>query len=114
MDQKNGFPGELPEIPSGWSGGELDLVPGEGFWTRIEQIAVKGEITRGLDMAMHGQPSPRIRMFIIEPGHGELSAAAAMSFARELAFRDQAALLLDCDDRDMALTRWAGRVEAEG
>ncbi len=114
MDQKNGFPGELPEIPSGWSGGELDLVPGEGFWTRIEQIAVKGEITRGLDMAMHGQPSPRIWLFLHEPGRGELSAAAAMSFARELAFRDQAALLLDCDDRDMALTRWAGRVEAEG
>ncbi|MCK9994770.1 MAG: hypothetical protein KAH56_00650, partial [Candidatus Krumholzibacteria bacterium] len=114
MDQQHGFPGELPVIPSGLSGGEIDFVPGEGFWTRIEQIAVKGEMTRGLDTAMHGQSSPRIWLFLHEPGRGELSAAAAMSFARELAFRDQAALLLDCDDGDMALTRWAGRVEAEG
>ena len=114
MDQQHDFPGELPVIPSGLSGGEIDLVPGEGFWTRIEQIALKGEMTRGLDMAMHGKASPRIWLFLHEPGRGELSAATAMSFARELAFRDQAALLLDCDDGDMALTRWAGRVEAEG
>jgi hypothetical protein len=114
MDQRHDFPGELPVIPSGLSGGEIDLVPGEGFWTRIEQIALKGEMTRGLDMAMHGKASPRIWLFLHEPGRGELSTATAMSFARELAFRDQAALLLDCDDGDMALTRWAGRVEAEG
>jgi hypothetical protein len=114
MDHQSDFPGALTEIPSGWSGAELDLVPGEGFWARIEQIAVKGEMTRGLDAAMHGQSSPRIWLFLHEPGRGDLSAAVAMSFARELAFRDQAALLLDCDDRDQALTRWAGRVEAEG
>jgi hypothetical protein len=114
MDHQNGFPGSLTEIPSGWSGAELDLVPGEGFWARIEQIAVKGEMTRGLDAAMRGQSSPRIWLFLHAAGRGELSAAVAMSFARELAFRDQAALLLDCDDRDQALTRWAGRVEAEG
>jgi septal ring-binding cell division protein DamX len=114
MDQQNGFPGELPEIPTGLSAGELDLVPGEGFWARIEQIAVMGEMTRGLDSAMQGQSSPRIWVFFHEPGRGELSATVAMSFARELAFRDQAVLLLDCDDQDMALTRWAGRVEAEG
>lgn len=114
MGQQNDFPGGLTEIYSGWSGAELDLVPGEGFWARIEQIAVKGEMTRGLDAAMHGQPSPRIWLFLHEPGRGDLSAAVAMSFARELAFRDQAALLLDCDDRDQALTRWADRVQAEG
>ena len=114
MENQNGFPGELPAIPSGMEGGRIDLVPGEGFWERIEQIAVKGEMTRGLDMAMHGRPSPRIWLFLHEPGRGELSAAVAMSFARELAFRDQAALVLDCDDKDQALTRWAGRVEEEG
>lgn len=114
MDQQNGFPGGLPEIPTGLSAGELDLVPGEGFWARIEQIAVMGEMTRGLDLAMHGQSSPRIWVFFHEPGRGELSAAVAMSFARELSFRDQAVLLLDCDDQNMALTRWAGRIEAEG
>ncbi len=114
MDQQNGFPGEIPVIPSGLSAGELDLVPGEGFWARIEQIAVMGEMTRGLDLAMQGQSSPRIWVFFHEPGRGELSAAVAMSFARELAFRDQAVLLLDCDDQNMALTRWVGRVEAEG
>ena len=63
---------------------------------------------------MQGKSSPRIWLFLHEPGRGDLSAAVAMSFARELAFRDQAALVLDCDDRDQALTRWAGRVEAEG
>lgn len=104
----------MPAIPSGLEGGQIDLVPGEGFWARIEQIAVKGEMTRGLDTAMHGRPSPRIWLFLHEPGRGELSAAVAMSFARELAFRDQAALVLDCDDQNQALTRWAGRVEAEG
>ncbi len=114
MENQNGFPGALPAIPSGLEGGQVDLVPGEGFWARIEQIAVKGDMTRGLDTAMHGRPSPRIWLFLHEPGRGELSAAVAMSFARELAFRDQAALVLDCDDQDQALTRWAGRVEAEG
>ena len=114
MDHQQDFPGGLREIYSGWSGSELDLVPGEGFWARIEQIAVKGEMTRGLDAAMQGQSSPRIWLFLHEPGRGDLSAAVAMSFARELAFRDQAVLMLDCDDRDQALTRWAGRIEAEG
>jgi len=114
MENQNRFPGALPAIPSGLEGGQIDLVPGEGFWARIEQIAVKGEMTRGLDTAMHGRPSPRIWLFLHEPGRGELSAAVAMSFARELAFRDQAALVLDCDDQNQALTRWAGRVEAEG
>jgi hypothetical protein len=114
MDNPNGFPGALTEISTGWSAAELDLVPGEGFWARVEQIAVKGEMTRGLDAAMKGQSSPRIWLFLHEPGRGELSTAVAMSFARELAFRDQATLLLDCDDQDQALTRWAGRVEAEG
>lgn len=114
MNLRQGFPGELPEIPSGWASGQLDLMPGEGFWDRIEQIAVKGEMTRGLDTAMSGKASPRIWLFLHEPGRGELSAAVAMSFARELAFRDQAALILDGDDRDLALTRWVGRVESEG
>ncbi|MEN8007768.1 MAG: SPOR domain-containing protein [Candidatus Krumholzibacteriota bacterium] len=114
MENQIGFPGSLPDIPAGLGGGQIDLVPGQGFWARIEQIAVKGEMTRGLDTAMHGRPSPRIWLFLHEPGRGELSAAVAMSFARELAFRDQAALVLDCDDRDQALTRWTGRLEAEG
>lgn len=114
MDNGQVFPGALPEIFSGWSADQLDLIPGDGFWTRIEQIAVKGEMTRGLDTAMRGKSSPRIWLFLHEPGRGELSAAVAMSFARELAFRDQAALLLDGDDREQALTRWSGRLEAEG
>jgi hypothetical protein len=114
MDNPQGFPGALTEISSGWSAAELDLIPGEGFWARIEQIAVKGEMTRGLDAAMKGQSSPRIWLFLHEPGRGELSTAVAMSFARELAFRDQATLLLDGDDQDQALTRWAGRLEKEG
>lgn len=114
MENGQGFPGALPEITSGWSAEQLDLMPGEGFWSRIEQIAVKGEMTRGLDIAMQGKSSPRIWLFLHEPGRGDLSAAVAMSFARELAFRDQAALLLDGDDRELALTRWSGRVEAEG
>lgn len=114
MENRPEFPGGLPEITSGWSGSQLDLMPGEGFWARVEQISVKGEMTRGLDVAMKGQPSPRIWLFLHPPGRGELSAAAAMSFARELAFRDQAALVLDGDDRNQALTRWTGRLEAEG
>ena len=114
MDTTQDFPGGLGEIYSGWAGSELDLVPGERFWTRIEHIATKGEITRGFDAAMQGHSSPRIWLFLHEPGRGDLSAAVAMSFARELAFRDQAVLLLDCDDRDQALTRWAGRIEKEG
>lgn len=114
MENGQGFPGALPEIISGWSADQLDLTPGEGFWSRIEQIAVKGEMTRGLDIALQGQSSPRIWLFLHEPGRGDLSAAVAMSFARELAFRDQAVLLLDGDDRELALTRWSGRVEAEG
>lgn len=114
METPHEFPGALPEIPAGWSAEQLDLLPGEGFWKRVEEIAIKGEMTRGLDLAMKGHSSPRIWLFLHPPGRGELSAAVAMSFARELAFRDQAALVLDGDDRNLALTRWAGRVEAEG
>ena len=107
-------PGGLPLYTSGWGTNNWDFEPGEAFWSKIEEITAEGSMSEAMDAAMEGKSSPRVWLILHEPGQPELAAAAALAFARELGGRDQAALVLDCDDQSQSLTRWAGRLEHEG
>ncbi len=113
-DRTGKIPGDLPLFSSGWGAGEWEFGPGEDFWQRIARIGADSPLAEHMDSAMEGKSSPRVWLIMHEPGQPELSTTVALAFARELAARDQAALVLDCDDQSQDLTRWAERVEAEG
>ncbi|MBU8870452.1 MAG: SPOR domain-containing protein [Gemmatimonadales bacterium] len=106
--------GDLPLYLSTWDPTRLDFAPGRDFQTEIEELVLQGELESTLDEAMTGKSSPRIWMLLHEPGQGRFSAVAALYFARELASRGQGVMVLDCDDEDSTLTRWAGRMDCEG
>ncbi len=114
LGRNGAVPGNLPLFNSGWGAGDWDFEPGEALWEHVAGMRADGDLVANLDLAMDGRSSPRVWLILHEPGHPELSATAALTFARELAGRDQAVLVLDCDDQSQALTRWAGRLEAEG
>lgn len=107
-------PGGLPMFPAGWGAGKLAFTGGDVFWDRVEEITASGGLAESLDTAMDGSASPRVWLIFHDPGQGALSAATALSFARELGRRDMMSLVIDCDDTDCALTNWAGRQEMEG
>lgn len=113
-DQNGATPGGLPLMNSGWGAGQWDFEPGEAFWAQIDKNTSGGAMAEQMDAAMAGKSAPRVWLIMHEPGQPELSAAVALAFARELGHRDQAALVLDCDDQSQTLTRWVERVEAEG
>lgn len=69
---------------------------------------------RHLDDALAGGAAPRVWLLVHEPGQTHLAAVAALAFAEGLAARDQAAFVLDGDDRTTALSRWLGRGDSEG
>lgn len=114
MSENREFPEDLPLLPMGWGASNLDFDGAKDFWQEVRRITAESSLGDNLDTAMVGKSSPRIWLFLHEPGQGALSAAAALEIARELGSRDQAVLILDCDDTDSKLTRWAGRHEAEG
>ena len=94
--------------------GDLEFNGPETFWADVERVTGKSGLGANLDLAMAGESSPRVWLFLHEPGQEGLSAAAALSIARQLAARDQAVLILDGDDQVCRLSRWAGRHEEEG
>ena len=112
-ESQNRF-GELPVFPSTWDAANLDFPPGRDFESEIEDLVLQGELEDSLDGAMSGKSSPRVWLLLHEPGQGRLSSVTALYFARELASRDQGVLVLDCDDDEFTLTRWAGREGSEG
>ena len=114
QDNTGSVPGGLPLLTSGWGAKDWDFEPGEGFWSRIAEISAQGSMSEVMDDAMEGKSAPRVWLILHEPGQPELATAAALAFARELGSRDQAALVLDCDDQSQSLTRWAERLELEG
>jgi cell division protein FtsN len=114
MSLNREHPGNLPLLPMGFGASSLDFDGAEDFWQEVRRMAAEASLGDNLDIAMAGESSPRIWLFLHEPGQGALSAAAALVIARELASRDQAVLILDCDDNQSRLTRWAGRHEDEG
>ena len=111
-------PGDLPLYSTGLGAGEWDFEPGDAFWAQVAKIGSGGDLAAQMaahmDVAMSGKSAPRVWLILHEPGQPELSAVVALAFARELGARDQAALILDCDDLSQSLTRWAERVECEG
>ncbi len=107
-------PGDLPLYLSGWGAKDWDFEPGDAFWSRMSDIGEQGSLSEAMDAAMEGKSAPRVWLILHEPGQPELAAVAALAFARELGGRDQAALVLDCDDQSQNLTTWAGRLESEG
>lgn len=114
MSLNSEHPGNLPLLPMGWGAANLDFDSAADFWAEVQRVTGGASLGENLDIAMAGESSPRIWLFLHEPGQGALSAAAALAMARELGSRDQAVLILDCDDNHSRLTRWAGRHEAEG
>ncbi len=114
QDPASRVPGNLPLLNTGWGTGEWEFEPGEAFWDHAAKMGADGALTDAMDLAMEGKSAPRVWLILHEPGQPELSAVVALAFARELGGRDQAALVLDCDDKSQALTRWGERVEAEG
>jgi len=113
-DQTGGILEGLPLFNCGWGAGEWDFEPGEAFWDKVAKLGSSGAMTAHMDTAMAGKSSPRVWLILHEPGQPELAAVVALAFAQELGGRDQAALVLDCDDQSQALTGWAERLEAEG
>ena len=105
---------ELPVHAIGWSSADLDFTAGEEFWRKLADLPAEAGPAAWLDDALEGRSAPRVWLVVHEPGQGALSAAVALGLARELAVRQQATLVLDADENERALTRWAGREEAEG
>jgi len=113
-DHRPEFPNETRVFQGGFEPGDLVFNAGDSLWIRIEELCEKGGPGEHLDAAMAGKAAPRTWLIVHPPGHGELSTAVALVFARELASRDQSALVLDADETDAALTGWIERDEAEG
>lgn len=113
-NQSNNLPGGLPLFVSGWGAGNINFSEGSAFWDDVMRVTSESQLDDHVDGAMSGQSSPRVWLFLHEPGESHLSVAAALGFARELAHRDQAVLLLDGDDDKADLTTWAGRAEVDG
>jgi hypothetical protein len=108
------FPNDSRTFQSGFEPGDLDFGKGDALWGQMEALCASGGPGEHLDAAMDGKAAPRTWLIVHPPGQGELSAAMALAFARELASRDQSPLVLDADETDSALTGWIGRDEAEG
>jgi hypothetical protein len=107
-------PDKVTVFEGGFVAGELDFTGGEAFWSRLEELGTGEGPAEHLDVAMGGKPAPRTWLFLHPPGRGEMSTAAALSFARALAERDQSSLVLDGDEVHGALTEWIGRKDQEG
>ena len=114
MNLNREHPGNLPVLPTGLHAGDVQFGGPESFRDDVKRITDQAGLGENLDLAMAGQSSPRIWLFLHEPGQASLSAVAALAMARRLGERDQAVLLLDGDDQASLLTRWVGRHEEEG
>ncbi len=113
-DSASSLPGGLPLFTSGWGAGNIKFSDEATFWEKANRLLAEGQLAGSLDEAMAGHSSPRVWLFLHEPGQSDLSLATALNFARELAHRDQSVLLLDGDDENADLTRLAGRNDIDG
>ena len=114
MADNPGIPEGLPLIEAACTADDLALGSGGAFWENLDEAVARYGLDASLDRALAGRATPRVWVLVHEPGHPQLAAAAALGFARALADRGQAALVLDGDDHATVLTRWAGREDAEG
>ncbi len=104
---------DLPWFAAGMDAASVDLRGGDRFWSDLERLT-DGTLTEHLDDALAGAAAPRVWLMAHEQGQPQLGVVAALSFARVLAARDQAVVVLDGDDRTTVLSRWSGREDAEG
>ncbi len=84
------------------------------FTATVERLTEESGLRHHIDDAISGHPSPRVWMFLDEPGGTLANAVAAISAARTLSDRGQTVVVLDGDDGACELTRWAGRFELDG
>ncbi len=108
------IPQGLPAIEASCSATDTAPAKGAAFWDELDDRAAATGLDASLDRALAGRPAPRVWVLVHEPGRPDLGAAAAFGFARALADRGQAALVLDGDDAGADVSRWAGREYAEG
>lgn len=114
MVENSGIPAGLPMLAAGCSAADLDFRGGDAFWEGLEERVAACGLDAVLDQALGGRPAPRVWVLVHEPGRPQLAVAAALGFARALADRGQAALVLDGDDQATTLSGWAGRLDTEG
>jgi hypothetical protein len=107
-------PADLPVHETGWAPDDLDFRTAPDFLAAVRAATDGTDLEQLLDTILTGHSAPRVWLIAHEPGRAECAVATAMGFARALAGREQAALVLDADDREQALTRWVGRREREG
>ena len=114
MSSEFATPANLPLLVSGWGAGRISFATGEDFWRDAFRFAAEGNLGEELDRALGGRSAPRVWAILHEPGEWALAAATALGFARELAGRDQAVILLDGDEGQAAFTRQASAEEGLG
>ncbi|HOX25234.1 MAG TPA: SPOR domain-containing protein [Candidatus Krumholzibacteria bacterium] len=107
-------PGGLETLSTGLNLAELDLHGGEGLWEEVRRFARESLLERQIDAAMGGRPAPRVWAFLESPGAGPAAAAAGLGAAVLLADRGQSVVLVDADEQEPRITRWAGRTDREG
>ncbi len=113
-NQSDNLHGGVPLFASGWGAGNIQFNDSGAFWDDALRVTSDGQLGDHVDAAMIGRSSPRVWLFLHEPGEGHLGCASALGFARELAQRDQAVLLLDGDDDQAHMSHWAGRRDSDG
>jgi len=114
MSSEFATPANLPLLPSGWGAGRISFATGEDFWRDASRFASEGNLGDELDTALAGHSAPRTWVILHEPGEWALAAATALGFARALAARDQAVILLDGNEGEASFTRQASAEENLG
>jgi len=105
---------ELPLLNTGWRVDQWSWESPDRFWSDVAAIAAEGVFADGIDEVMGGRAAPRVWLVVYQPDQPQAGAAVAFALAGELAGRDQAAVVLDCDDQQARVTAWAEMSDQEG
>ncbi len=105
---------DVPVYATSWDPQNLGFPVESDFHSAIQDWLLQGEMEVAPDALLDNRPAPRTWLLLYEPGQGNLAATAALALARDLTGRDQSVLILDCDDEDPVLARWADRLDREG
>ncbi|RKZ16394.1 hypothetical protein DRQ50_06180, partial [bacterium] len=114
MNDKRDWPADLPILSCDAAADSIRLPADGDAASVVMDLTDAAGLGQHLDHAMSGAAAPRVWLLIHEPGQTQLAAVAALAFTEALAARDQAAFVLDGDDRTTTLSRWYGRGETEG
>ncbi|MFH1844015.1 MAG: SPOR domain-containing protein [bacterium] len=92
---------------------ELDLHGGV-FWDEAMRFSAEARLDGLVEKVLGGEAEPKVWIFLDEVGNTSTRIVTALAVARSLSHRGRKVLLLDGDDEQPDLTRWAGRYEDEG